>query len=136
MGNKMNSTVNWIANDQFETMSPSGHLMTFDGQGESGPSPMEHLISALGACSSIDVVMILQKGRHAVSSCRCELTAERAETSPRVFTRIHAHFVVEGEGLSQKHVERAVSLSLEKYCSVALMLQETVEISHSSEWVQ
>ena len=130
----MKSIVTWQDALRFEARTDaSEHCLVIDSDSQAGPSPMELIISALGACSSIDVVMILEKGRHAVTGCRCELTGERAETAPRVYTHIHAHFIVEGEGLDDRPVERAVALSFEKYCSVALMINRSVEISHSFE---
>jgi len=129
----MKSTVRWTGGLAFEADPPSGRTLAFDGDGEQGFSPMEAVISALGACSAIDVVMILEKGRHTVTACHCELEGERAEAAPRVFTRIRAHFVLEGENLSEKAVERAVDLSFGKYCSVSKMLDQAVAIEHSFE---
>ena len=87
----------------------------------------------MGGCTEFDVLLILRKGRHEVTFCEVELEAERAETDPKVFTRIHAHFRVGGKGLSEKVVERAVKLSAEKYCSASIMLGATAEISHDFE---
>jgi putative redox protein len=129
----MKATVTWEDGMRHRAQTASGHEILIDGDGQAGPSSMELVISAMGGCSSIDVVMILQKGRQSVTACRCELSSERAESSPRVFTSIHAHFVVAGENLNEKHVKRAVELSLDKYCSVALMLNKAVEITHSFE---
>ena len=101
-----------------------------DGEG-SQASPMEAVLLAVGACSSIDVVEILKKSRQAITGCECQLDAQRADEAPRVFTEIHAHYVVSGENLSEKHVQRAVQLSAEKYCSVMLMLEGKVKITTS-----
>lgn len=97
-----------------------------------GPRPMEMVLLGLGGCSAVDVVHILKKARQPLGGCEVEIEAERAETDPKVFTRIHMRFSLRGEGLSEKHVDRAVSLSTEKYCSVARMLASTAEITH--EW--
>lgn len=94
---------------------------------------MESVLLAVGACSSIDVVDILKKSRQDISDCTCELSAERAEDAPRVFTAIHAHYKVKGAKVSEKHLVRAVQLSAEKYCSVMLMLQDKVKITTSYE---
>jgi putative redox protein len=117
--------------------SNSNHNVVFDaGSDGAAPSPMEMVLMSVGGCSSVDVVSILKKTKQEFSSVDVQLTAERAETAPRVFTKINLHFVVTGNNVSEKHLERAVSLSAEKYCSVALMLDKTVEITHSHEVVQ
>jgi putative redox protein len=132
----MKSTVTWTTEGLvFEGVSASGHRLSIDGDSKRAPSPMECLQMSVGACSSVDVVMILQKMREDISGCRCELSGMRRETSPRLFTAIHAHYVVSGRGLSRVKVARAVALSMEKYCSVSLMLQETVEMTSSFEVV-
>jgi putative redox protein len=94
---------------------------------------MEMLLLGLGACTSVDVVNILKKARQPVTDCAVELDAERADTDPKVFTQIRVHFIVTGKELSDKHVERAVALSAEKYCSASLMLGKTAEITHTYE---
>ncbi|MCR6554336.1 OsmC family protein, partial [Aeromonas sp. CPF2-S1] len=94
-------------------------------------SPMEMILLAVGGCSSIDVVSILEKARQSVTACHVELEGTRADTVPRVFEQIHLKFVVTGKGLAEKQVARAVDLSMEKYCSVSLMLEKAVEITHS-----
>ena len=129
----MSAMVSWLGELHFRAVTESGHEFDIDSDGNSGPSPMEYIINGLGGCASIDVVMILQKGRQQVTACRCELRNERAESSPRVFTKIHAHFIVSGRDIALKQAERAVALSFEKYCSVAMMLNKTVEITHSVE---
>jgi putative redox protein len=96
---------------------------------------MEMLLLGLGGCTQFDVVHILRKGRHEITLCEVELEAERAETDPKVFTKIHVHFKVAGPGLTEKAVERAVKLSAEKYCSASIMLGQVVEISHDFELV-
>jgi len=98
-----------------------------------GVRPMEMLLLGMGGCSSIDVVEILKKGRNDIKACIAEISAERAETIPKVFTQIHIHFVVTGHNLKETTVERAIKLSAEKYCSAALMLQKAVEITHDFE---
>ncbi|MDO2948143.1 OsmC family protein [Aeromonas simiae] len=127
----MKAEVTWVDGMKFVGQSDSGHKIVLDGAnpGE-GPSPMEMVLMAIGGCSSIDVVSILEKGRQAVTGCRVELTTERAETAPRVFKKIHLEFIVTGDNLAEKQVARAVDLSMEKYCSVSLMLEKAVEISH------
>jgi putative redox protein len=97
---------------------------------------MELLLAGAGGCTSFDIVMILQRGRHAVSGCEVKLTAERAEADPKVFTRINMHFIVTGKGLKPEAVERAVNLSAEKYCSASIMLGKSAAISHSFEVVE
>ncbi|MDV2859052.1 MULTISPECIES: OsmC family protein [Oceanimonas] len=130
----MKAKVSWLRDMCFEGESESGHKIILDGTnpGE-GASPMEHVLLGAGGCSAIDVVSILEKGRQVITGCDAELSAERAENPPRVFTRIHLHFVVTGHELSEKQVARAVELSMEKYCSVIKMLEKAVEISSSFE---
>ncbi|EIS69866.1 protein yhfA [Yersinia pestis PY-64] len=114
--------------------SASGHQVLMDGNsGDKAPSPMEMLLMSAGGCSAIDVVSILQKGRNNVRDCEVKLTSERREEAPRLFTQINLHFIVSGKGLTDKVVERAVDLSAEKYCSVALMLGKAATITHSFE---
>ena len=130
----MQAKVKWVEGDTFIGTSHSGHNVVFDtGSDSKAPSPMEMVLMSAGACSSVDVVSILQKARQQVKDVHVELSAERAESAPRVFTKINLHFVVQGVEVSAKHVERAVSLSAEKYCSVALMLEKSVQITHSFE---
>jgi putative redox protein len=137
----MQARIKWVENMSFVAESGSGHAIVIDGPPELGgrnlgARPMELLLMGLGACSSVDVVMILKKGRQAVSDCVCELKAERATTEPKVFTAIHLHFVVSGTGLNPAQVERAVQLSADKYCSASLMLsQGGVRITHDFEIV-
>ena len=101
-----------------------------------GSRPMELLLMGLGGCSSIDVMMMLNKARQQVTDCRAEIEAERADAVPAVFTRIHVHFIVSGRDISAKHVERAVKLSAEKYCSASIMLAKAAEITHDYEIIE
>ncbi|ADT67173.1 MAG: putative redox protein [Pseudoalteromonas tetraodonis] len=133
----MQANVKWVEGNTYIGRSNSNHNVVFDaGSDGAAPSPMEMVLMSVGGCSSVDVVSILKKTKQEFSSVDVQLTAERAETAPRVFTKINLHFVVTGNNVSEKHLERAVSLSAEKYCSVALMLDKTVEITHSHEVVQ
>ena len=133
----MQANVKWVEGNTYIGRSNSNHNVVFDaGSDGAAPSPMEMVLMSVGGCSSVDVVSILKKTKQDFSSVDVQLTAERAETAPRVFTKINLHFVVTGNNVSEKHLERAVSLSAEKYCSVALMLDKTVEITNSHEVVQ
>ena len=123
----MQARVKWVENMAFVAESASGHAVVMDGPQELGgrnlgPRPMEMLLMSVGACSSVDVVMILKKARQAVTDCWVDLSAQRADTEPKVFTEIHLHFVVTGRELAENHVRRAVELSAEKYCSASIML--------------
>jgi putative redox protein len=123
---------NWQEKQKFEAVTEQGDKIIMDGEG-SAPSPMQLVLAAVGGCSSIDVVMILEKGRNQITDCQCELTAERAESAPAVFTSINAHYIVTGKDLKESTVERACELSINKYCSAALMLKPNVDISYSYE---
>ena len=121
--------------------SGSGHAVVMDGPPEHGGHnlgvrPMEMLLMGMGGCTQFDVLLILRRGRHQVSFCEVELEAERAESDPKVFTRIHAHFRVGGKGLTEHAVERAVTLSAEKYCSASIMLGAMADITHDFELVK
>jgi putative redox protein len=130
----MKANVTWQQNFCFEAKTDSGKSIVMDGDSNgTALSPMESVLLAVGACSSIDVVDILKKSRQEISDCSCELVAERAEEAPRVFIAIHAHYKVKGAKVSEKHLARAVQLSAEKYCSVMLMLQSKVTITTSYE---
>jgi putative redox protein len=136
----MKARVKWVEEVTFLGESASGHAVVMDGPPESGGRnlgirPMEMLLLGMGGCTAFDVVMILKKARQAVTDCVVEMEAERAATDPRVFTRIHVHFVVTGSGLSDKQVARAVELSAEKYCSASIMLSKAVDITHDYEIV-
>lgn len=135
----MQARVKWVENMAFVAESGSGHAVVVDGPPELGgrnlgARPMELLLMGVGACSSVDVVMILKKARQPVVDCVCELKAERAATEPKVFTAIHLHFIISGRGLNPSQVERAVKLSAEKYCSASIMLSAAgVAMSHDFE---
>ncbi|RCK53805.1 peroxiredoxin [Thalassospira profundimaris] len=131
----MQARVKWLDNLTFTGTSGSGHGVVMDGDRENGygPSPMEMLLLGVAGCSSIDVVHILQKGRENVQDVETDITAERAETDPKVFTKIHLHFKVRGENLNEAKIERAVHLSAEKYCSASIMLSKAAELTHSWE---
>ena len=136
----MKARVKWVENSLMVAESGSGHALVMDGPPEHGGRnlgvrPMEMLLLGLGGCTQFDVVHILRKGRHQVSRCEVELEAERAASEPKVFTRIHVHFILSGPGLTDKAVQRAVSLSAEKYCSASLMLGEVTEITHDFQLV-
>jgi len=118
--------------------SGSGHALIMDGPPEHGgrnlgARPMEMLLIGMGGCTELDVLHILRRQRQEVTECVVELEAERAAADPKVFTRIHAHFVVTGRGLSERKVERAIKLSAEKYCSASIMLGATARITHDFE---
>lgn len=135
----MQARIKWSENAAFIGETGSGHAIVIDGPQEIGgrnlgPRPMELLLLGVGACSSVDVMMILKKSRQNVSDCYCELTSKRADTDPKVFTDIHLHFVVTGKGLGENHVKRAVELSAEKYCSASIMLAKGgCNITHDYE---
>ena len=138
----MECTVNWLpaSGMVFVAETSSGHLLTMDGAADGGgrnlaPRPMETVLAGTGGCTAYDVVLILQRGRHAVAGCQVKLTSERAPTDPKVFTRIHMHFIVSGAGLTDAAVGRAVQMSHEKYCSASIMLAKTAEITTSFEIV-
>ncbi len=138
----MQATVKWVDGAQFLGESGSGHSVVMDGPEDhggrnTGVRPMEMLLLGLGGCSNFDVVSILKKTRQNVSDCKVEITAERADAVPAVFTKIHLHFVVSGKDLKEKQVARAVELSATKYCSASIMLEGAgVEISHDYEIVE
>lgn len=131
----MKATVTWRDGLEFDVTADSGFSVVMSGAG-ANISPMESVLGAMGACSSVDVVEILKKGRFNLEHCECELEASRADSPPRVFTHVHAHYKVMGEGLNEKAVERAVALSAEKYCSVMLMLTGSVNITTSFEIIK
>ena len=134
----MKGRVKWIEKMGFVGESESGHSVVIDaapdvGGRNLGVRPMELVLLGLGGCTAIDVMSILNKARQAVTDCVIELQAERADTVPKVFTRINVHYVVTGHDLSEKHVARAVGLSATKYCSVSKMLEASVTLTHSHE---
>ena len=127
----MKAEVKWIGDELFVATSESGHCAVFDANnGALAPSPMENILLSLGVCSSVDVVSILKKARQQVKDCVVKLSAVRVDTTPKVFSDIHLTFIVTGTDISPKHVERAVGLSADKYCSVAFMLNKAVNITH------
>src|SRR5436305_6586373 len=138
----MECTVRWTGDGMaFVAETGSGHLVAMDGAPDGGgrnlaPRPMEIVLAGTGGCTAYDVVVILKKSGQAVSGCEVKLTAERAETDPKVFTRIHMHFVVRGRGLKKNLVEHAIRLSHEKYCSASIMLGKTAEISKDFELLE
>jgi putative redox protein len=125
----------------FVAETGSGHMVTMDGAPEAGgrnlaPRPMEMVLAGTGGCTSFDVVMILKRGRQEVTGCEVKIQAERAETDPKVFTKVVFHYVVTGKGLKPEVVERAIKLSAEKYCSASIMLGKTAEMLHTWEIVE
>ena len=135
----MESTIRWH-NDgmSFIAETGSGHILAMDGAPEGGgrnlaPRPMELLLAGTGGCTAYDVVLILKRGRHAVTDCEVKLSADRAESDPKVFTKINMHFIVRGKNLRLETVEKAIKLSAEKYCSASLKLGKTAEITHTCE---
>lgn len=136
----MKARVVWVEKRTFLGEAGTGHAVAFgtahgEAAAKPGPSPMELVLIGTGGCSAWDVVHILERGRQPVEGCSVELDAERAETDPKVFTRIHMRFIVRGRGLDPEKVARAVRLSAEKYCSASAMLAKTAEITHDFEVV-
>ena len=138
----MQTSVHWLENVAFEAKSESGHSVMMDGSPEyggenRGPRPMELILMGLGGCASFDIVTILKKSRQDVTDVECLIKADRADTVPAVFTKIHLHFVVKGHSVKEKQVSKAVELSAEKYCSASKMLADGgVVISHDFEIVE
>lgn len=137
----MTARVKWLEEVAFVGQSGSGHSVVMDGAPEAGGRnlgirPMEMVLIGLGGCSAFDVVQILRKGRQDIAGCTVALEADRAETVPKVFTRIHLHYTVAGRGLDAAKVARAIRLSVESYCSASAMLGKTAEISHDFEIVE
>lgn len=146
---QMECTVSWTGHTGtrsamgFVAETGSGHVLSMDGapdaaKPENGganlaPRPMETVLAGTGGCTAYDVVLILKRGRHEVTGCSVKLTSERAETEPKVFTKIHMHFTVTGKGLPEVAVERAIAMSHEKYCSASIMLGKTADITTSFE---
>jgi len=134
----MKLRIKWVENVSFLAETESSHALLMDGAPEAGgrnlgPRPMETVLAGTGGCTAYDVVTILRKARQDITDCVVEIDAERAGQDPRVFTRIHFHFVVTGRNVDRKHVERAIHLSAEKYCSASIMLGKTAAISHDFE---
>ncbi|HZW26436.1 MAG TPA: OsmC family protein [Gallionella sp.] len=137
----MKARVKWVEQVSFLGETESGHAVLMDGSPAAGgrnlgPRPMEMLLLGAGGCTSFDVIAILKKSRQAVSDCYVEIEAERAETDPKVFTKIHMHFVVKGRDIKPEAVEKAIKLSAEKYCSASIMLGATAAMTHDFEVVQ
>ncbi|WP_133599223.1 OsmC family protein [Tepidicella xavieri] len=130
----------------FVAETGSGHVLAMDGAPDAArpehgganlaPRPMEAVLAGTGGCTAYDVVLILRRGRHDVRGCSVKLSSERAETDPKVFTRIHMHFTVTGKGIPAAAVERAIQLSHDKYCSASIMLGKTAEITTSFELIE
>ena len=137
----MKGTVTLQARSTFEGVAGSGHRVTMDvapevGGRNLGLRPMEMVLLGLGGCTAIDVLHMLRKGRQPITDMRVELDAERADDVPKVFTRIHLHFVLTGAGLDPHKIERAINLSASKYCSASMMLNKTAEMTHDFEIVK
>jgi putative redox protein len=139
----MECTINWMGEGgmAFVAETGSGHLLAMDGAPDGGgrnlaPRPMETVLAGTGACTAYDVVLILRRGRHAVSGCQVRVQADRAEIDPKVFTHIRLHFIVTGRQLPVSAVARAIELSHEKYCSATIMLAKTAEVATSYEIVE
>jgi putative redox protein len=136
----MKCRIKWLDHMSFVGESGSGHSVVMDGAPEAGGRdlgirPLEMMLLGLGGCTAFDVVSILHKSRQQISDCEVEIEAERAETIPKVFTRIHLHFIVSGRALDASKVSKAVSLSADKYCSASRMLEKTATITHDFEVV-
>lgn len=136
----MKSRITWVADKTFTGQTESGHSIvigTADGDApKPGPSAMELVLMGAGSCSAWDVVEILKKGRQPIEDVIVELEGDRADEPPKVFTRIHLHFIVKGRGLSEQRVKRAVELSVDKYCSAVAMLKQTMPVTHDFEVVE
>lgn len=139
----MECTVNWMpaSGMAFSAETGSGHLLTMDGAPDGGgrnlaPRPMETVLAGTGGCTAYDVVLILKRGRHDVRGCQVQVKADRADADPKVFTKIHMHFVVTGRGLAEAAVQRAIQMSHDKYCSASIMLAKTADITTSFEIVE
>ena len=131
----MSTRVKWLDNMSFVGESESGHSVVMDGSPEFGgrnlgARPMEMLLLGMGGCASFDVVSMLKKSKQDLIDCEVNITAERAEIEPKVFTKIHLHFVLSGNNLSEARVARAIELSAEKYCSASIMLGKTAVVTH------
>lgn len=134
----MKVNVNWEGEVSFKGSTDSGLFYFMDGPEEAGGQnrgmrPMEALLISMGGCTSYDVITILKKSRQAINHCEAVITAERADSIPKVFTKIHIHFVISGDALDPNAIERAITLSAEKYCSASIMLGKSVAITHDYE---
>ena len=137
----MQARVKWLDHMSFVGESGSGHSVVMDGAPDDGGRnlgirPMEMLLLGLGGCTAFDVVLILKKARQPVADCEVVISAERSTEIPKVFTKIHVHYIVTGNGLNEKQVARAVNLSATKYCSASLMLEKAAELTHDYEMVE
>lgn len=137
----MKARIKWVDGMSFLGESGSGHAVLMDGAPEAGgrnlgPRPMEMVLMGTGGCSAFDVVLILKKSRQEISDCVVEIESERAAEDPKVFTRIHFHFIVTGKNLNPAQVERAIKLSAEKYCSASIMLGKTAKLTHDFRIVE
>lgn len=137
----MKARVKWVEDVLFVGESGTGHTVVMDGPAEAGGHgtgmrPMELLLLGLGGCTSFDVIDILKKSRQDVTDCVVDVSAERSEEAPKVFTKIHVHYTVTGRNLKANFVDRAVKLSTEKYCSASIMLAKTAEITHDYEVIE
>ena len=134
----MKARIKWVEGASFLGETESGHAVLMDGPPDGGgrnlgPRPMEMVLIGTGGCTAYDVVAILKKQRQQITDCVAEIQAERADTDPKVFTKIHFHFIVSGKDLKSEQVERAINLSAEKYCSASIMLGKTAAITHDFE---
>jgi len=137
----MKARIKWIEGVSFAGQSESGHTVVMDGPPDSGGKnlgvrPMEMMLIGMGGCTAFDVVHILRKSRQPITDCVAEIDATRADTDPKVFTKIHVHFIVSGKGLDPKRVDQAIKLSAEKYCSASIMLGKVAEVTHDFEIIE
>jgi putative redox protein len=137
----MRARIKWVEGVSFLGETESGHAVLMDGSPEYGgrnlgARPMELVLIGTGGCTAFDVVHILKKARQQITDCVAEIEAERADSDPKVYTRIHFHFIVTGKDLKPEQVERALNLSAEKYCSASIMLGKTASITHDFEIVE
>ena len=137
----MNLSVNWVDGMLMVGKSHSGHSITMDGPIEIGGEnlgirPMEMLLLGVAGCTMIDVVTTLKKMRQNLTHCETKISAERADEHPKVFTDIHIHFIVQGKDLDSKKVDKAITLSAEKYCSASIMLGKTANITHDFKVIE
>ncbi|MEE8535479.1 MAG: OsmC family protein [Kiloniellales bacterium] len=136
----MKAKITWSHDRVFIGESGTGHGVLMSSIGDDGkslgPTPMEMVLVGTGACTAYDVVDILEKSREPIEGCVAEMEAERAPEAPRVFTRIHVHFVITGRGLNPEKVQRAIDLTAEKYCAATIMLAKTAEVTHDFEIVE
>ncbi len=136
----MKTRIKWVEDVTFMGEAGGGHAIIMDGppaEGgrDRGPRPMEMLLLGMGGCTAFDMVTILKKARQPITDCVVEIEAQRADAIPKVFTKIHVHYVITGHGVKDSHVKRAVELSTKKYCSASIMLGEAAEITHDYEVV-